>query len=525
MLTTFRAVPPKTPNMKLPANEAALLVNVKIYMTRADETLSEKGIMMLSKITQLQNLLCRMARVTPESLERVLAGPLEIIKFDKERREIEAKEHREDAARKRAAGGIDSEDGYTPIKSTKKRKSTAGGRSSKTPTKINSGGTNYLADDDSDDMDSNMDAANASALVRDKPTDKQLPGATDTPAMKPKAGLASILESATTGQKGAHLRTPPNESKQQVSVLPPGFNQEIAIYSQDKDMMRHLTYEFKNIILPKCPRRVNPERLDDDIDELMLVCQKLNFDTLKYKIMEFAERRMKNPNKKAKIADLTDSTDPSAIFHAIQISAANETDARLHRIYCQIRLVASIEKRIRSGTDPKSKQRAPSMQPSCLPGYYLDELADQMCEGDSGDVRRKIRSRLRREHNAGRQWIKMFKELGGEGVALVFCFAEISNKAVVYTFTDFQRACISYVVKKLPSIQHLIAAIGSGTLESFCRLGHLNAGTMDRIKKCNGPEVIYIGSDDEDLSDLSDLSDLEDIDGGADDGLFMEVDG
>ncbi|KAI4250724.1 MAG: hypothetical protein LQ352_005290 [Teloschistes flavicans] len=406
--------------MKLPPAEAALLVNVKIYMTRADENLSERGIMMLSKITQLQNLLCRMARVTPESVERVLAGPLEIIKLNKERRDMEAQEQREDAARKHAADGEDSEDELIPVTSAKKRRIT---RAGKTPTKLNSGASNYVVDDDSDDLDSTVDA-NAAALVRDNPIEQQLPGATDTLMMTPKAGLTSILQSAAAGQKdGTRLRTPPTEPKEP-PALPQGLNQEIAIYSQDKDMMRHLTYEFHTKIFPKFPRRVNPERLDDDIDELMLVCQKLNFDTLKYRILEFAERRMKNPNKKAKIADLTDSTDPSAIFHAIQISAANEVDARLHRIYCQIRLVAAIEKRIRNGGDPKSKQRAPNnLQPSCLPGYYLDELSDQMCEGDAGDIRRKIRGRLRREHNAGRQWIKMFKELGGEGVALVFCFA------------------------------------------------------------------------------------------------------
>ncbi|KAL8639999.1 MAG: hypothetical protein Q9228_003039 [Teloschistes exilis] len=412
--------------MKLPPTEAALLVNVKIYMTRADETLSEKGIMMLSKITQLQNLLCRIARVTPESLERVLAGPLEIIKFDKERREMEAQEQREEAARQRAANGEESGEEYVPIKSTKKRRATGGHHAIKTPSKINSGASNYMADDDSDEMDSTLDTS-PSALMRDIFINKQPPGTTDTPMMKPKAGLSNILQSNTTGQNGdAQLHTAPIELKAPPSPppLPAGLNHEIAIYSQDKHMMRHLTYEFYTIVFPQFPRRVNPERLDDDIDELMLVCQKLNFDTLKYRILEFAERRMKNPNKKAKIADLTDSTDPSAIFHAIQISAANEVDARLHRIYCQIRLVAAIEKRIRNAADPNSKERLPaSMQPSCLPGYFLDELADQMCEGDTGDIRRKIRGRLRREHNAGRQWLKMFKELGGEGVSLVFCFA------------------------------------------------------------------------------------------------------
>lgn len=140
--------------MKLPPAEAALLVNVKIYMTRADENLSERGIMMLSKITQLQNLLCRMARVTPESVERVLAGPLEIIKLNKERRDMEAQEQREDAARKHAADGEDSEDELIPVTSAKKRRIT---RAGKTPTKLNSGASNYVVDDDSDDLDSTVD--------------------------------------------------------------------------------------------------------------------------------------------------------------------------------------------------------------------------------------------------------------------------------------------------------------------------------------------------------------------------------
>lgn len=166
MLISSRAVSSKIIEMKLPPTEAALLVNVKIYMTRADEILSDKGIMMLSKITQLQNLLCRMARVTPESLDRVLAGPLEIIKFDKERREMEAQEQREEVARQRAANGEESGDEYVPIKSSKKRRATGGHEALKTPTKVNSGASNYVVDDDSDDVDSTLDGKSHKAFPR-----------------------------------------------------------------------------------------------------------------------------------------------------------------------------------------------------------------------------------------------------------------------------------------------------------------------------------------------------------------------
>lgn len=116
-------------------------------------------------------------------------------------------------------------------------------------------------------------------------------------------------------------------------------------------------------------------------------------------------------------------------------------------------------------------------------------------------------------------------------LTLLLLRTEISSKAVVYEFTDFQRACIAHVVRKLPSIQNLITAIGSGTLESFCRLGHLTNATMDRIRECNGPEVIYVGSDGEgdggDGEGDRGLSDFEEKgEGEVDDGgVFMEVDG
>lgn len=95
---------------------------------------------------------------------------------------------------------------------------------------------------------------------------------------------------------------------------------------------------------------------------------------------------------------------------------------------------------------------------------------------------------------------------------------EITSKSIVHTFTDFQRACITHIVEKLPSIKNLVKNIGDGVLQDFCRRGQLNQQAVKRIQGCTGPEVIYIESD----IGEDDMDDGEDTDG-EEDSLFLQA--
>ncbi|KAL8702518.1 MAG: hypothetical protein Q9201_004308 [Fulgogasparrea decipioides] len=415
--------------MKLPPAEAALLVNLKIYVTRADETLSEKGITMLTKISPLQNLLCRVARVAPEALERVLAGPLEIIKLDKERREMEDQERREladqarrEKARKRAADAKAARE----AERSKKRRLANGAL-------INIPFADISDAEGHDSMDEGSDS-NASIVGEDDCNSaKENSNKKDTMAQtliasalgNSKGGKGMALKSGLTNASNPLSKPPAGASNPSVSK-PDGSsfkNPEIAIWSQDPNMVQQLTYDFKNIILPKHPRRVHPEKTDEDLQEALDLCPKLNFDTIKYKLLEFADRRQKKPGTKARIIDLEDNAEPMAIFNAIQMSAANETDAKLHRVYGQMRLVKSIDAQVAAIKDPEAHAALPDAKDPRPSGFFLSELAYNMCEDEPEEIRRKTKGKLKREYAAGKQWMKMVKDCGGEGMIFVFIFA------------------------------------------------------------------------------------------------------
>lgn len=451
---------------KLSASEAALLVNFKIYVTRADETLSEQGITMLAKIAQLQNLLCRVARIAPKSLERVLAGPLEIIKVDRERREMEERERRQvdDQERRdlRRALAVDSDDdSQEKSKKTKKRRLA----NSQIITMPEATGT-MVEDSDSGAMSVDLGKKTTGPSSKTNTAAQKTGESASIASKEPQPELANVLNLAADVQTQANtlLRSPSTgvnegtneeegtsdpassrpsapksgvpislpshkaptavmkkESGSKGSILASSLNTEIALCSQDPDTIQQLIHEFKNIVLPKCPRRIHPEKLDDDIQAILVLCQKLNFDAVKYRLLEFADRRQKKPGSKARVTDLADKAEPQAIFNAIQVSAANEIDAKLHRIYGQLRLIKSIDEKIAAaGPGPHGATPDGSARPSV---FYLDELAHSMCEEETADIRTKTKGKLRREYNGGRQWMKMIKDLGGEGVIFVFIFA------------------------------------------------------------------------------------------------------
>ena len=423
-------------NPKLPPAEAGLLVNFKIYVTRSDDTLSDNGILVLAKMPQLQNLLCRVARVCPTVLEKTLAGPMEIIKMDKERREMEAidREDLGDERRglRRALGDDSANEGNAQAKKRNKKKRKVapkevtqspaptapmvvesessddggpGGITQKTQKRLNAGGLfgSPISNAASSDGEDNPNSAHNSSLF----------------AAAKEHMTSTAPDDNSSGNPGARSTTPANRQ-----------NTEILLCSQDPQTIAQLTHYLTHVLAPLVPRRIHPEKISSDIDAILVVCQKLNFDTIKYKLLEFADRRQKIPGSRARVTDLADAAEPFAIFNAIQVSAANEVDAKLHRIYGQLRLVKSVDAKVAQLIqEAKGEGRTYGdvvggngqlIKPNHL---FLGEMAYAMCEEETQEVQLKMKGKMKREYAHGKQWVKMMRDMGGEGVIWVFIFA------------------------------------------------------------------------------------------------------
>ncbi|KAL8959711.1 MAG: hypothetical protein Q9183_005592 [Haloplaca sp. 2 TL-2023] len=426
-------------NPKLPPPEAGLLVNFKIYVTRSDDTLSDNGILVLAKMPQLQNLLCRVARVCPTVLEKTLAGPMEIIKMDKERREMEAidREDLGDERRglRRALGDDSANEGNAQSKkrTNKKRKVASkkdvtpppaptapmvvesassddggrGGTTQKKQKRQNDGGLfgSPISNAASSDGEDNPDSARSSRLF-----------AAARAHMTDTAGADHDDNSQANPAIGA--TTPANRQ-----------NTEILLCSQDPQAIAQLTHYLTHVLAPLVPRRIHPEKISSDIEAILVVCQKLNFDTIKYKLLEFADRRQKIPGSRARVTDLADAAEPFAIFNAIQVSAANEVDAKLHRIYGQLRLVKSVDAKVTQLIQEAKEEgrtygdvvggNGQLIKPNHL---FLGEMAYAMCEEETQEVQLKMKGKMKREYAHGKQWVKMMRDMGGEGLVWVFIF-------------------------------------------------------------------------------------------------------
>ncbi|KAL8779989.1 MAG: hypothetical protein Q9213_006678 [Squamulea squamosa] len=238
-------------------------------------------------------------------------------------------------------------------------------------------------------------------------------------------------------------------------------------------------------------------------DSVLGLCPKLNFDIVKHRMLEFAAQRRKDPGSRAQIVDLAEDAEPVTIFQAIKISGVNESDAKLHGIYGQLRLVDSIDRKVKEGYTHEMYDNIQDIAKAELPSFYISEMAYKMCKGQSRNDKEKTERKLRSERNAGIQWLKIMNSLWGIGIVFVFVFAKISRTALTEGFGSFQHACLAYVISELPSIQNLVQCLGDNALEDFCRNGRLSKEIEVKIRGCKAPEMTFHGSE-QDESDHDD---------------------
>ncbi|KAL8918774.1 MAG: hypothetical protein Q9208_007171 [Pyrenodesmia sp. 3 TL-2023] len=502
--------------MTLTTPEQTLLTNIRIYLTQANSVLSTEGLKSLAKIAQLKDVLVKIVDVSPKYGARLLRGPSQVMYDDDSRRLKEAqkaqREEKQAALKLRRQEEREAVEQRRADRLAKKKLRQTGGMSKSRKRRAE-------IDETSDD---NNDAGHRLGVKRPRtmPSHESDTSSYESEQECPNPGNRNPARDGYRFPRAAHNAVntdlvnvlkdsrQPNtralEAEESTSTSLSGsvhdnlnltrrpspieLNMEVAIFSQDEATIQQLADDFKTDILPEYIEQINLQKVDNGIKDLFLLCQKLNFDIVKHKLLEFAEQREKKPSSRAQIADLAENAEPTAIFHAIQVSAANEADAKLHRVFGQIQLVKSISRKLGDGYQFKTPWYRRSRDDV---SYLLQEMADEVCAGELPETQKRTRARLVREYHAGRHWLKMIKSLGGMGAVLVFIFAEISCNAIANDYNDFQRACLAHIMDKLPSIKALIASIGDHALKDFCRKGQLDIRTMDGIRAINGPEMLF----------------------------------
>lgn len=293
-------------------------------------------------------------------------------------------------------------------------------------------------------------------------------------------------------------------------------NQALVLCSTRRREVVDLETQLTNKVWPKFAGSTTLKKRENDIAEILTMRERLNFWTVQWRILKFAEKRLRMPGPKAEVSQLTDKCDPIALFHSIEASSATEADAKLHRILGQVELVNSIQRKVDGGYQPKESLLLPRTLKSEYPKFFRQEMADSITEGESKEVKRKTRMKLDNEYKAGKRWLEAIKTFEGSGILFVFVFTvesfigfnnprarptdwdlEISCYALSQTYTKFQRACVKYVFAQNASLIRLAGCFEKDALGKFCREGCIDKMTMDRIRDCEGPTVAVAEAGDD----------------------------
>ncbi|KAL9009355.1 MAG: hypothetical protein Q9173_005609 [Seirophora scorigena] len=293
-------------------------------------------------------------------------------------------------------------------------------------------------------------------------------------------------------------------------------NQALVLGSKRRKEVVDLETQITNQIWPKFAGSTTLKNRDHDIAETLTMFERLNFWTVQWRILKFADKRLRMPGPKAEVSQLTDKCDPIAVFHSIEASSATEADAKLHRIHGQVELVNSIQRKVDNNYQPKESLLLPRTLKSEYPKFFRQEMADSITEGESKEVKRKTRTKLDNEYKAGKRWLEAIKTFEGSGILFLFVFTgessiafsnprarpadwdlEISCYALSQTYTKFQRACVKHVFTQNASLIRLASCFEKNALEKFCREGCIDKMSMDRIRVCEGPAVAVAEAGDD----------------------------
>ncbi|KAL8850287.1 MAG: hypothetical protein Q9221_004797 [Calogaya cf. arnoldii] len=467
--------------MAFTSSEGTLLMYCQVYLGKARKDLTDKGIKALGEYVEFKDVLLRVARVTPFSLEKILVEVQDIIIADKSPSTSRSRSPEDDPLNGKRATPVregsnrmhDSTCSVTPdcsASSDVDAPSSGTSASELSETVHTSFPANRPRECDSEPPTAKdgpklhgsvvaltMNTPGLCSVASEPPTDspiqdtdpQRLSGIhinshTVTPVLTPSPTAphsvndssceeaqksSSDVSNNTTHLAETSANTAPLRNSNVVGSETVSFADkypEIAFFIQDETMLQRLTNHSKQDIHPLSFTQ-NPtfssDISDKQIKEVFKICEKINFDKVRGELLAFIVLRRQKPGSRAQIIDLAEDAEPVEIFQAIKISGVNEADAKLHRIYGQIPLVQSIDRKVNSRYVPRTHEKVNHLPETQLPTFYLDVMAYEMTMGQSRKDRKQLEFKLRREREAGMHWTKMIKNMGGTGIVFVFILA------------------------------------------------------------------------------------------------------
>ena len=176
---------------------------------------------------------------------------------------------------------------------------------------------------------------------------------------------------------------------------------------------------IKNICIRfKCMRKSTPQETAmykaDGFNRILECCSLLEFNQIKYKLLEFFTNRLEHPGCQATTPSMWDSGDLHVLIDSIGYFDQVIRDAKIHKAFIQIRFYLLVRPDV-------------SIFIMCNGKDNWKEVLNGLADSKSGEVSKNEKAERRRKYlnayNAGEHWWDISRWFGGPAVIFLFVCA------------------------------------------------------------------------------------------------------
>ena len=187
--------------------------------------------------------------------------------------------------------------------------------------------------------------------------------------------------------------------------------------------------EIHKLVMDKCMPLSSSHRANKHFDRkvelqvLFDICRKLPPRIVKACLLRELKSRIEVPGTRTQIR-LTDNTSNSSdILDALQCIKGTTINAKVHRVYGQMKLFRSVQNDVKKGNVPYH-----SLEPRVSAHRIVLEKAASLAAGKvSLKERTERKNFFHDEYSAGRKWVDVCEWFNGPGIVLIFVTAGVSD--------------------------------------------------------------------------------------------------
>ena len=179
---------------------------------------------------------------------------------------------------------------------------------------------------------------------------------------------------------------------------------------------------LKNYCLTLSRHRLRlAHKREHEWQSVLNTCASLDFDRTKSVLLEYLRDRIKVPGGRMIMPSTWSMTSPDEIFGALQSMQFNTIDAKIHRIYGQIKFFDSVEESCSISRRQKARKATHNHVAPHL--VILEERANKYAGEVTEKEKQKISNSYHYEYFTGQKWSQVVKWFGGHGIVLAFVCA------------------------------------------------------------------------------------------------------